>query len=89
MRIADLRRAQSKASENTDGDENILKTTADNGDHGDDEQHVRERQEDVRAAHDNRIPDAAIETGKAPMTRPITVEMAVAIIPTESETRAP
>ena len=53
-----------RPAENTDGDKDILKTTADNGDHGDDEQHVRERQEDVRAAHDDRIPDAAIETGK-------------------------
>ena len=32
-----------RPAENTDGDKDILKTTADNGDHGDDEQHVRER----------------------------------------------
>ena len=54
-----------RPAENTDGDKDILKTTADNGDHGDNEQHVRERQEDIRTAHDDRIPDAAIETGQS------------------------
>ena len=32
-----------RPAENADGDKDILKTTTDNGNHGDDEQHVRER----------------------------------------------
>ena len=54
-----------RPAKNADGDKDVLKTTADNGDHGDNEQHVRERQEDVRTAHDDRIPDAAVETGQS------------------------
>ena len=52
-------------TENADGDKDVLKATADNGNHGDNEQHVRERQEDIGATHDDRIPDAAVETGES------------------------